>query len=301
MLLDPNTLSVDGTVALAGGAVSHDGTTFAYGLAAAGSDWQEWRVRDVESGRDRVDVLRWIKFSGVSWTKDGGGFYYSRFPEPKAGEDLKGANYYHKLYFHKLGTPQQEDLLIYERPDQKEWQFHGSVTDDGAYLIVTVSKGTDDKYRILYKTLGEANSAFVELIDNFDHEFTFLDNDGPVFWFKTDLDAPRGRVIAIDTRQPEHARWKEIIPQAEETLNGVSVVSDRFIASYLKDAHTQVKVFAIDGAPKGPPGGLARARNGHRVRRQAVGPRDVLRVHLVHGSGDGLPLRRRLGQEHSLP
>jgi len=248
VLLDPNTLSADGTVALAGGSVSHDGTLFAYGLAAAGSDWQEWRVRDVASGRDRDDLLRWIKFSGASWTRDGRGFYYSRFPEPKPGDDLKGANYYHKLYFHSLGTPQQEDVLVYERPDQKEWQFHGSVTDDGRYLIVTVSKGTDDKYRVLYKPLDDAGAAFVELIDNFDNEYTFLDNDGPVFWFKTDLDAPRGRVIAIDTRRPDPAHPKEIIPQAVETLDGVSVVGDRFIASYLKDAHTQVKVFALDGA-----------------------------------------------------
>ncbi len=247
VLLDPNTLSADGTVALTGVSVSDDGTLLAYGLAAAGSDWQEWRVRDVASGRDRDDLLRWIKFSSASWTKDGRGFYYSRFPEPKPGEDLKGANYDQKLYFHKLGTPQQEDVLVHERPDHKEWQFHGNVTDDGAYLIVTVSKGTDDKYRVLYKPLGDAGAALVELIDNFDQEYSFLDNDGPVFWFKTDRDAPRGRVIAIDTRNPKPESWKEIIPQAEETLDSVNVVGDRFIASYLKDAHTQVNVYALDG------------------------------------------------------
>jgi prolyl oligopeptidase len=247
VLLDPNALAADGTVALTGTAVSHDGTLLAYGLAAAGSDWQEWRVRDVANGQDRDDLLKWIKFSAASWTKDGGGFYYSRFPEPKPGEDLKGANYYQKLYFHKLGTPQAEDVLIYERPDHKEWEFHGNVTDDGEYLVVTVAKGTDDKYRILYKPLDQPDAAFVELIDNFDHEYSFLDNDGPVFWFKTDLDAPRGRVIAIDTRRPKPEDWKEIIPQSEETLDSVHVVGDRFIASYLKDAHTQVKVFGLDG------------------------------------------------------
>jgi prolyl oligopeptidase len=246
-LLDPNTLSPDGTVALTGLAVSHDGALVAYGLAAAGSDWQEWRVREVDTGRDRPDHLRWIKFSSASWTKDGTGFYYSRFPEPQPGEDLKGTNYFHKLYFHRLGTPQQEDVLIYERPDQKEWEFHGVVTDDGRYLVVTVAKGTDDKYRILYKPVEPAGAAFVELIDNFEHEYTFIDNDGPVFWFKTDRDAPRGRVIAIDTRHPAPDQWKEIIPQAAETLGGVEVVADRFIASYLKNAHTQVKVFALDG------------------------------------------------------
>jgi len=248
VLLDPNTLSQDGTVALTGTSISHDGTLLAYGLAAAGSDWQEWRVRDVNSGLDREDHLKWIKFSGASWTKDGQGFYYSRFPEPKPGENLKGVNYFQKLYFHKLGTPQSDDLLIYERPDQKEWEFHGSVTDDGKYLIITVAKGTDDKFRILYKSLEVPEAPIVELINNFDHEYSFIDNDGPVFWFKTDRDAPRGRVIAIDTRSPAPEHWKEIIPHATETLGSVAVVGDRFIASYLKDAHTQVKVFGLDAA-----------------------------------------------------
>jgi prolyl oligopeptidase len=247
VLLDPNTLSADGTVALTGVSVSDDGALLAYGLAAAGSDWQEWRVRDVASGRDRDDVIKWIKFSSASWTKGGRSFFYSRFPEPRPGEDLKGTNYYQKLYFHTLGTPQQDDVLVYERPDHKEWEFHGHVTDDGTYLVVTVAKGTDDKYRILYKPLDDPGAALVELIDNFDQEYSFLDNDGPVFWFKTDKDAPRGRVIAIDTRAPQPGSWKEIIPQAEETLNSVNVVGDRFIATYLKDAHTQVKVYQLDG------------------------------------------------------
>jgi prolyl oligopeptidase len=247
VLLDPNTLSEDGTVALTGISVSHDGAMLAYGLAAAGSDWQEWRVRDVASRQDRDDLLRWIKFSSASWTRDGRGFYYSRFPEPKPGEDLKGANYYHKLYYHVLGTSQQDDVLVYERPDHKEWEFHGHVTDDGTYLIVTVAKGTDDKYRILYKSLATPDAPFVELIDNFDQEYSFIDNDGPIFWFKTDRDAPRGRVIAIDTRDPKPEQWKEIIPQAEQTLDHVNVVGDRFIASYLKDAHTQVVLHRLDG------------------------------------------------------
>ncbi len=192
VLLDPNALSADGTVALTGTSVSDDGALLAYGLASAGSDWQEWRVRDVATSRDRDDLLKWVKFSVASWTKDGKGFYYSRFPEPKPGEDLKGVNYYQKLYYHKLGTPQSDDVLVYERPDHKEWEFHGFVTDDGKYLIITVAKGTDDKYRILYKALDAPDAAIVELIGNFDHEYSFLDHDGPVFWFKTDRDAPRG-------------------------------------------------------------------------------------------------------------
>ncbi len=246
-LLDPNKLSKDGTIALSGLEPSDDGALLAYGLASAGSDWQEWKVRDVKTGDDLADHLKWIKFSGASWTKDGKGFYYGRFPEPKPGEDLKGANYHQKLYYHKLGTPQSDDSLIYERPDQKEWQFHGTVTDDGRYLIITVSKGTDDKYRILYQDLETKGSKPVELIDNFEHEYTFIDNDGPVFWFKTNAKAPRGRVIAIDTRTPAPGDWREVIPQAAETLDNIDLVGGQFLASYLKDARTQVKAFNTDG------------------------------------------------------
>jgi len=135
LLLDPNTLSADGTVALSGLSVSHDGKFMAYSLSASGSDWQEWKVRDVETGKDTSDDLKWVKFSGASWTPDGKGFFYSRYDEPKENS-LKGTNYFQKLYYHRLGTPQAEDVLVYERPDQKEWLFSGSVTDDGRYLIM---------------------------------------------------------------------------------------------------------------------------------------------------------------------
>ena len=247
VLLDPNTLSADGTVALSGTSVSDDGSLIAYGIASAGSDWNEWKVRDVASGQDRADVLKWIKFSGASWTKDGKGFFYGRFPEPEPGASLKAPNYFQKLYFHKLGTPQADDILVYERPDQKEWQFGADVSEDGTYLVITVSKGTDDKYRILYKDLTRPELKPVELIDNFDAEYSFIEHDGPIFWFKTNKDAPRGKVIAIDTRDPSPEKWVEVIPEAPETLRGVSLVDDKFIASYLKDAHTQVKLFDLKG------------------------------------------------------
>jgi len=247
VLLDPNTLTADGTVALSGLEPNHDGSLVAYGLAAAGSDWVEWKVRDVRTGQDRADLLKWVKFSGASWTRDGKGFYYGRFPEPKPGDDLKGANYYQKLYHHRLGTPQAEDALVYERSDQKEWQFHGQVTDDGKYLVISVSKGTDRKNRVLFQELAAVDSKPVELIDNFDAEYSFVDNDGPVFWFKTNRDAPRGRLIAIDTGKPAADDWKELITQAAETLEDVDCVGGHFVASYLKDAHTQAKVFDLAG------------------------------------------------------
>ena len=247
-LLDPNTLSKDGTVALAGTSISDDGKLIAYGLAEAGSDWNLWRVRDVATGRDLGDRLKWIKFSGAAWTKDGKGFYYSRFPEPAAGADLKEANYFQKLYYHRVGDSQDRDELVYERPDQKKWQFHATVSDDGAKLIVTISQGTDDKYKILVRDLTDPAGRLVELVGNFDYDYTFLDNDGPILWFRTNQNAPRGRVIAIDSRDPAPERFKEIIPQTEDTLDKVSVTGDRFIAVYLKDAHSVVRFHRLDGS-----------------------------------------------------
>jgi prolyl oligopeptidase len=248
VLLDPNTLSADGTIALSGTAVSDNGKYLAYGLATAGSDWQEWHVRDVDSARDLPDQLKWIKFSGASWTKDNQGFFYSRYDEPTDRDKLTRVNYYQKLYYHRLGAPQSEDRLVYQRPDQKEWGFRGSVTDDGHYLIIQVSQGTDRKNRVYYQDLTATNAPVVRLLDEFDAAYHFVDNDGPVFWFHTDLLAPRGRVIAIDTRAPERARWKELIPQARETIQGVTAVGDRFFVGYLKDAQGQIKQFRLDGA-----------------------------------------------------
>jgi prolyl oligopeptidase len=254
VLLDPNTLSKDGTVALTATAVTDDGTMLAYGVAVAGSDWQEYRVRDVATAADRSDVVRWVKFSSPSWTKDGRGFFYSRYDEPTEAQKLTKANYFHKLYYHKLGTPQSDDVLVYHRPDHKDWGFYGRVTDDGAYLIIHSSQGSSPKNRILYldlATLADALKARVpvvtELLMAQDAEYDFVDNDGATFFFKTDKDAPRGRVIAIDTRKADPKNWREVIPQSDATLGRTNLVGGRFIAQYLKDARSQVKTFALDG------------------------------------------------------
>ncbi len=247
VLLDPNTLSSDGTVALAGYSVSEDGQYLAYGLATAGSDWTEWHVRDIDTGGDCADHLRWVKFSGASWAKDGSGFYYSRYDAPPPGAELQQANYFQKLYFHALGTPQEEDRLIYDRPDQKEWGFNGSVSEDGQYLLIYIRQGTESKNRLFYKPLAMPDAPVVELLPLMDASYSFLGNDGPIFWLRTDKDAPRGRVIAIDTHQPDPARWREVIPEAPETLEGVSLVGERLIAAYLQDASTRIKVFGLDG------------------------------------------------------
>jgi len=245
-LLDPNTLSSDGTVALAGTAYTEDGKLLAYGTAASGSDWEEWHVRDVDTGKDLPDLIKWVKFSGASWSKDGKGFYYSRFDEPK-GTALRDTNYFQKLYYHKLGTPQSEDKLIYERPDNKEMGFGGQVTDDGRYLVIFVSQGTSPKNRLYYKDLTEPDSQVVRLLDEFDASYQFVDNDGPVFWIKTDLDAPRGKLIAIDTRHPEKANWKTVVQQSSDKLEDANVVDNLFLLGYLKDARTEVRVHDLKG------------------------------------------------------
>ncbi len=246
VLLDPNTLSADGTVALSGTELTDDGKLLTYAIARAGSDWHELYVRNVEAGKDLPDHIKWVKFSGISWARDGSGFFYSRYDEPKEAK-LETTNYYQKLYFHRLGTPQAEDRLIYDRPDQKEWMFEGKVTEDGHYLIIYVSQGTETKNRVYYLDLKDERAQVVRLLDKFDAEYVFINNDGPVFWFRTDLNAPRRRVVAIDIRGPEQSNWKELIPQTAETLKWVSVVDDMFVASYLKDAYSQVKVFDLAG------------------------------------------------------
>ncbi len=248
VLLDPNKLSEDGTVALSGLSISDDAKWLAYGLSTAGSDWVEYRVRDVETGKDSADNLKWIKFSGASWTKDNQGFFYSRYDEPNEQTKLEDVNYYQKLYYHRLGTEQAEDTLIYHRPDQKEWGFGGGVTEDGKYLIIGVWLGTDSKNLVFYKNLEQPDSEVVELISEFEASYGVVDNDGDTFWVQTDLDAPRGKLIGIDLNNPDKDNWQEIIPEAPETLEGVGVLNNQFVADYLKDARSQVKIFNLDGS-----------------------------------------------------
>ena len=250
-LINPNTLSKDGTVALSGSAVSDNAKLFAYGLATAGSDWQQWKVRDVATGKDQADDLDWIKFSGASWMKDGSGFFYSRYDEPKGADKLRAQVYKQKLFFHQLGTPQGQDKLVYERPDHKDWLFSGEVTEDGHYLIIDVSQGTDPKNRIFYQDLTKPEAKVVELLPDGDAAYSFIGNEGSIFWFRTNLNASLGRIIAIDTTQPLPAKPRELVAESVDKLEGVSLVGGRFVAQYLKDAHSLVKLFQLDGSPDG--------------------------------------------------
>lgn len=247
VLLDPNTWSKDGTVALGMTVPSDDGKLLAYSVAEAGSDWNTWQVLDVDSGKPLEDKLRWVKFSGASWTKDNKGLYYSRYDEPKKDAQFQSLNFNQKLMYHRIGTKQEEDQIVYQRPDHPDWSFSGTVTDDGKYLVITMRKGTDNRYRVAYRDLSEPESKIIDLIDNFDNDYTFIDNIGPVFYFRTDYRAPNGRVIAIDVRGPERGDWKEVIPQSRENLISANLLGNQIAANYLKDAHSQVKFFDMDG------------------------------------------------------
>jgi prolyl oligopeptidase len=246
-LLDPNILSKDGTVALTGLAPSRDGKLFAYALSVAGSDWQEWRVRDVKSGQDLPDHVQWVKASEASWTPDGQGFFYSRYDKPKSGSELRDLNYFQKLYFHRMGTPQSQDRLVYERKDQKEWGFDGEVSDDGRWLVVRVGQGTDPRNRVFYRDLRARDAGLRPLIDVLEAKYEFIGSQGSVLWFNTNLDAPKGKVIAIDLRKPGRSHWKTLVPESEDTLGQATAVGERFVLNYLKDAHSDVRIHRLDG------------------------------------------------------
>ena len=246
VFIDPNSWSKDGTVALGSTAFSDDGRYVAYSVAEAGSDWNTWRIIEVETGRLLADELKWVKFSGASWTADSKGFFYGRYDEPAAGEAFQKTNLNQQVFYHRVGTSQSDDVLVYKRPDEPTWGFQNRVTEDGRYLVMQIWKGTDHKYRIVYKDLTEPYGMPIDLIQNFENEYSFLGNEGPEFFFQTDLNAPRKRVVAIDIRKPKIVR--EVIPQAAETLTGVDIVANMFVASYLKDAKTQVKMYSLDGS-----------------------------------------------------
>lgn len=272
LLLDANHLSSDGTVALADWKPSDDGRWLAYGLADGGSDWRTWKVRDTQTRTDTADELRWVKFSEVAWTTDSAGFFYSRYDQPADNRELLGTNYFQKLYYHKLGTPQSADRLIYHRDDQKEWSFRAQVSDDGKYLIISVGRGTENNNQIFYASLDGNDWKVSELIPGFDAERVFLGNDDQIFYFMTDSQAPRRRVVAVDTSKPHSSNWKEIVPEAAETIQAIHLMQDQLFITYLKDACHEVRLFGLDGKSRGilelPGLGTVEGLTGKRTSQQ---------------------------------
>ncbi len=247
ILLDPNTLSTKGTVSLAGMSLSEDGRYLAYSLSNAGSDWVVWKVREVATGQDLPDELKWSKFSGAAWNKEATGFYYQRYDAPKSGEALTGVNKFQKVYFHKLGTPQDQDVLVFERKDQPDWGFGAEVTDDGRWLIVSQTQGTERKNRVFIQDLSKPGSAFQPLFGAFDGQYIVLGNDGGTFYVQTDFQAPRSRIIAVDAERPEPAAWREIVPQSanRDVIAGASLHGNQVAVTWKIDALNRVKLYDL--------------------------------------------------------
>jgi prolyl oligopeptidase len=246
VLLDPNSLSEDGTIALTNWEVSKDGNLLAYATNASGSDWQVWRVRDVNNGKDLNDVIEWSKFSSVAWSPDSSGFYYSRYDEPQEEQTYEGINQNQKVYFHRLGKTQATDLLVYHRPDQPEWGFETFVSDDGNYLIFQVWKGTDTRNLFFYRPL-ESSGDFIEIISELEARYEYIGNDEQIFYIWTDHEAPRGQLIAIDLNDPDKSSWRTIIPECEDALENIKLINNQFIAIYLHHAYHKIKRFDIAG------------------------------------------------------
>jgi len=247
VLLDPNALSKDGTVSLRESAISDDGRYYAYALSEAGSDWQVWRVKDVGTGQDLPDELHWSKAGGGSWRKDGSGFYYTVYDAPKDGELLKAANQYEKLYFHKLGTPQSADTLVYTRNDDPDWFVGGQVTDDGHYLIISANYGDQVQNTLLVQDLSGGDGKITEVIPKPAAQYSVIGNIGSTLYVLTDDNAPRYRVVAIDLNDPAPDKWQTIIAEGKDTLDQANLVGGQIVALYLQDAHSAVRRYTPQG------------------------------------------------------
>ncbi len=247
ILLDPNTLSKDGTIALNSISASEDGKLLAYGISVGGSDWVTWKVRDVATGKDLEDEIKWSKFSGASWMKDGSGFYYSAYAAPATGDAMKGVNKNQKVYFHKIGTKQSQDALVYERPDHPDWGLGAQVTEDGRWLLIHQSEGTENKNRIFLKDLATRGSAIEPFLDHFDADYSVIGNDGDLFYVSTDKEAPRHKLVAIKRDRPESTDWKTLIAQGKDVLQAVDLIDDRLVVVWMHDANEKVEIFNLDG------------------------------------------------------
>ncbi len=246
VFLDPNKLSADGTAALSGISFTDDGKLMAYGVAIAGSDRSEWRVKNVETGQDLADVLPPNRQGGISWLKDNSGFFYSGFKPTEKGKELKETTFGQKFYFHKLGTPVAEDAVIYERPDNKEYFVGGFVTEDGNWLIINVGKGTGPQNMVYFKNLSMERAPIMPLVDKLENDYSFIGNDEATFYFRTDKDATRAKLVKVNALEKD-LKWQDVIGETPETLGGVDFINNQFVLNYLKDAYTQIKIYDIKG------------------------------------------------------
>ena len=244
VLLDPNKLSKDGSVSLGGISFSHDDKYLAYGISRGGSDWREFYVMDVKTKKLTDDYIKWSKFSGTAWYKDG--FYYSRYDEPKPGDELKGKIEYQKLYYHKLGTQQSEDKLILEDKQNPKYGFGAGVTDDERFLIISVSQGTAPENLLFYKDLN-SNMPITPIFTKFEADYSVVDNIDDKFLISTNYQASNNKLILVDPKNPAKENWKTIIPESNDVMQSVSLVGGKLLVTYLKDATSKILVFDLTG------------------------------------------------------
>jgi prolyl oligopeptidase len=259
VLIDPNLLAKDGTMALTSARPSSDGKWVGYGIAAAGSDWNEFRVRSVDTGEDTGDVVKWVKFSGFGWTKDNRGFFYSRYPAPEvdAGTGKTfGKLSNQRLYYHRLGTPQSEDRLVHEVANEPQWFVHGTTTEDGRFAVIYISRGSSFENLVRFVDLGDPLAPKIDapvqsLIEQWDAEYNVIGSDGTVFYVLTNFGAPRKRLVAIDTRTPARIDWTTLIPEGPDVIDSVEIIGGRFVVKTMRDASSRLAVYARDGKPLG--------------------------------------------------
>lgn len=244
VVLDPNTLSEDGTTSLSGMAISKDGTYLAYGISKAGSDWVEIHIKNIETKEDLKDVIKWVKFSDISWK--GNGFYYSRYDTPGSGKAFTQKNEYHKVYFHTLGKLQEEDVLVFEDKDHADRNFSAQVTHDENYLIIYGSESTSGQ-SFMIKDLSSPQNKFVSIVTNFDNEYSVMENIGNQFYLFTNYKAPRYRLVKVSLNNPSQENWEDVLAQQEDLLEGVSFCGNKLISSYLKNVSSKLFLHTISG------------------------------------------------------
>jgi prolyl oligopeptidase len=250
MLVDPNLWSKDGATALGEWVPSEDGKHLLYSVQDGGTDWRSLRVIEVDSGRLLADEVKWVKFSELDWAKDGSGFFYSRFPEPATAQQFQSLNENQTVYFHRLGSPQSADRLVYADSARPKLNNTAQVSDDGRWLIVNSSEGTDERYDITLIDLTRTDVPPRRFVTGLANDWRYIGNKGNTFYWLTNLDAPRLRIVATDITRPVTA-LKEIVAEDKATLDQASMVGDRLIASYLVDAKTEVRTYRRDGTMTG--------------------------------------------------
>jgi len=244
VFLDPNTFSEDGTVALAGLAFNHAGDYLAYSISKSGSDWSEIFLMNVETKELLDDHLEWVKFSGMSWKDDG--FYYSRYDEPAEGDELQAVNEYHKVYYHKMGTSQDEDILIHKNDEFPQRNYYCGTTEDESFLYMSESEGTSGN-SLYFKKLDGSQEEFTPIAEGFDNEYNVIDNIGDKLLIMTNDKAPKWQLVMVDPANPEKTNWQMIIPEAEEVLQTVSLIGGKIIAEYMKDATSLANIYDYEG------------------------------------------------------